>query len=316
MKTYYVHYHDNGAPRPIEGETIIDAVENNFRAIAEHAEIGNSAGYQLDKVVLEYQPEALGGKGGAALVITAHGSDALLHYDPRTDEPKTTTLWIDGVTPEELPEPDVTTFDGAQKKQQRTPYEDPESLAEAWGNVTAFLDQIGLHHCRTENVWPSVQTESAYHNLSRNNPFRYLEIMRQTVNRAHPNADAQTKKMLAQVDKLALYITDHTKEENAEAVQNVFLYQAIANNYLVAENKITALAYYRNKAGLSGRELGEKVGISDRQIRNYEHTPGSSLGDASRDVLQAISDVLNVNPSQLVDGGLAILVDPITGKES
>lgn len=316
MKTYYVHYHDNGAPRPIEGETIIEAVENNFRAIAEHAEIGNAAGYQLDKVVLEYQPEALGGKGGAALVITAHGSDALLHYDPRTDEPKTTTLWIDGVTPEELPEPDVTTFDGAQKKQQRTPYEYPESLAEAWGNVTAFLDQIGLHHCRTENVWPSVQTESAYHNLSRNNPFRYLEIMRQTVNRAHPNADAQTKKMLAQVDKLALYITDHTKEENAEAVQNVFLYQAIANNYLVAENKITALAYYRNKAGLSGRELGEKVGISDRQIRNYEHTPGSSLGDASCYVLQAISDVLNVKPSQLVDCGLAILVDPITGEES
>ena len=316
MKTYYVHYHDNGAPRPIEGETIIEAVENNFRAIAEHAEIGNAAGYQLDKVVLEYQPEALGGKGGAALVITAHGSDALLHYDPRTDEPKTTTLWIDGVTPEELPEPDVTTFDGAQKKQQRTPYEDPESLAEAWGNVTAFLDQIGLHHCRTEKVWPSVQTESAYHNLSRNNPFRYLEIMRQTVNRAHPNADAQTKKMLAQVDKLALYITDHTKEENAEAVQNVFLYQAIANNYLVAENKITALAYYRNKAGLSGRELGEKVGISDRQIRNYEHTPGSSLGDASCAVLQAISDVLNVKPSQLVDCGLAILVDPITGEES
>lgn len=316
MKTYYVHYHDNGAPRPIEGETIIEAVENNFRAIAEHAEIGNAAGYQLDKVVLEYQPEALGGKGGAALVITAHGSDALLHYDPRTDKPKTTTLWIEGVTPEELPEPDVTTFDGAQEKQQRTPYEHPESLAEAWGNVTALLDQIGLHHCRTENVWPSVQTESAYHNLSRNNPFRYLEIMRQTVNRAHPNADAQTKKMLAQVDKLALYITDHTKEENAEAVQNVFLYQAIANNYLVAENKITALAYYRNKAGLSGRELGEKVGVSDRQIRNYERTRGSSLGDASRYVLQAISDVLNVNPSQLVDGGLAILVDPITGKES
>lgn len=316
MKTYYVHYHDNGAPRPIEGETIIEAVENNFRAIAEYAEIGNAAGYQLDKVVLEYQPEALGGKGGAALVITAHGSDALLHYDPRTDEPKTTTLWIEGVTPEELPEPDVTTFDGAQEKQQRTPYEYPESLAEAWGNVTALLDQIGLHHCRTENVWPSVQTESAYHNLSRNNPFRYLEIMRQTVNRAHPSADAQTKKMLAQVDKLALYITDHTKEENAEAVQNVFLYQAIANNYLVAENKITALAYYRNKAGLSGRELGEKVGVSDRQIRNYERTRCSSLGDASRDVLQAISDVLNVNPSQLVDGGLAILVDPITGKES
>lgn len=316
MKTYYVHYHDNGAPRPIEGETILDAIEKNFRAIAEHSEIGNVAGYQLDKVVVEYRPEVLSGKGGGVLSITAHGSDLLIGYDPRTDNPKTTTLWIEGVTPEELPEPDVTTFDGAQEKQQRTPYEYPESLAEAWGNVTALLDQIGLHHCRTENVWPSVQTESAYHNLSRNNPFRYLEIMRQTVNRAHPNADAQTKKMLAQVDKLALYITDHTKEENAEAVQNVFLYQAIANNYLVAENKITALAYYRNKAGLSGRELGEKVGVSDRQIRNYERTRGSSLGDASRDVLQAISDVLNVNPSQLVDGGLAILVDPITGKES
>ena len=27
MKTYYVHYHDNGAPRPIEGETILDEAQ-------------------------------------------------------------------------------------------------------------------------------------------------------------------------------------------------------------------------------------------------------------------------------------------------
>lgn len=316
MKTYYIHYHNNGARCPIEGETIIEAVEKNFRTIAERAEIGNGAGYQLDKVILEYRPEALGGKGGGALSITAHGSDSLLHYDPRTDEPKTTTLWIEGVTPEELSKPDVTTFDGTQDKPQRTPYDDPENLSEAWGNVSALLDQIGLHHCRTENVWPSVQTESAYHNLSRNNPFRYLEVIRQTVNRAHPNTDARTKKMLAQVDKLALYITDHTKEENAEAVQNAFFYQAIANNYLDSENKITALAYYRNKAGLSGRELAEKIGISDRQIRNYERVPLSTFGDASKDVIREIANVLSVPANKLVQSGLTVYVDPKTGAES
>lgn len=318
MKTYYVHYHDNGAPRPIEGETILDAIEKNFRAIAEHSEIGNVAGYQLDKVVVEYRPEVLSGKGGGVLSITAHGSDLLIGYDPRTDKPKTTTLWIEGVTPEELPEPYVTTFDGTLEKPDSTPYDDPHTLPQAWGTVIALLDYVGQYHCRVESVCPSVSIGTRYHNVDIVNPYRYLELLRQTVTRAIPKSDAATKKKLAQIDKLSLYITGFEKAENVSAVRDplVLFHKSRAYSYLRAENKITALAYYRNKAGLSGRELGEKVGVSDRQIRNYERTRGSSLGDASRDVLQAISDVLNVNPSQLVDGGLAILVDPITGKES
>lgn len=109
MKEYGVHFWDYGADGIISGETVINAVEKNFERIAKRARIGNVAGYRLAKVVLEYRKEIFGGKGGGVLSITAYGSDGLVGYDPETDEPKTTELWIEGVTPDELPEPDVTT---------------------------------------------------------------------------------------------------------------------------------------------------------------------------------------------------------------
>lgn len=109
MKEYGVHFWDYGADYAISGETVIKAVEKNFERIAKRAQIGNVAGYRLAKVVLEYQKGIFGGKGGGVLSITAYGSDGLVGYDPETDEPKTTELWIEGVTPDELPEPDVTT---------------------------------------------------------------------------------------------------------------------------------------------------------------------------------------------------------------
>lgn len=109
MKEYSVHFWDYGADDIISGETVIKAVEKNFERIAKRARIGNVAGYSLSKVVLEYRKEIFAGKGGAVLSITARGSDELVGYDPETDEPKTTELWIGRVTPDELPEPDVTT---------------------------------------------------------------------------------------------------------------------------------------------------------------------------------------------------------------
>lgn len=109
MKEYGVHFWDYGADDIISGETVIKAVEENFERIAKRARIGNVAGYSLIKVVLEYRKEIFGGNGGGVLSITARGSDELVNYNPETDEPKTTELWIEGVTPDELPEPDVTT---------------------------------------------------------------------------------------------------------------------------------------------------------------------------------------------------------------
>ena len=109
MKKYSVHFWDYYSDYVISGETVIKAVEQNFERIAKRARIGNVAGYSLIKVVLEYRKEIFGGKGGGVLSITAYGSDGLVGYDPETDEPKTTELWIGRVTPDELPEPDVTT---------------------------------------------------------------------------------------------------------------------------------------------------------------------------------------------------------------
>ena len=75
------------------------------------------------------------------------------------------------------------------------------------------------------------------------------------------------------------------------------------------KGKITALAYYRTKAGLTGKQLADAVGISERMIRNYENPRGSTLGYAKFAVVQALANALNVNPDQLVNYGTAVLVD-------
>lgn len=100
--SYYL-YCQGSADILLKGNSIIEAVENNFSSIAKECSIGNAAGYYLIEVSLEYSNSILGGKGGAVVTVIAQGSEALVNYDEEKDPPKTYTAWIGGVTEDELP---------------------------------------------------------------------------------------------------------------------------------------------------------------------------------------------------------------------
>jgi len=102
MKNYTLHRSMGYCPINISGENIISAIENNFKTIAEDANIGNSAGYKLINVTASYNKGILGGKGGCVVKITAIGQP--LAHTNDTGDPKSAVVWIGGVLPEELTE--------------------------------------------------------------------------------------------------------------------------------------------------------------------------------------------------------------------
>ena len=94
----------SGSDMMISGDSLIQAVENNFQRIASAYHIGNSAGYALNGCTWNGKTAFLGGKGGVELRITARGSDALVGYDPVNDIPRDTVIWIHA-NRDDLPEP-------------------------------------------------------------------------------------------------------------------------------------------------------------------------------------------------------------------
>lgn len=99
-------YVKNNEPSPdlhISGDTLEEAVGHDFERLAKQWRVGNVAGYRLSCVWMEYNPDILGGKGGAELHIKAYGSDVLVDYDASKDQERETIIWI-YCTPEDLPQ--------------------------------------------------------------------------------------------------------------------------------------------------------------------------------------------------------------------
>lgn len=84
--------------RSLPGDTLVDAITNNFDVIASEAGVGNAAGYRLVSV----RAELARGWPGVEVAIVAYGQD-LAHQAALTG-PKTTVVRI-RATPEDLPEP-------------------------------------------------------------------------------------------------------------------------------------------------------------------------------------------------------------------
>ena len=101
MKNYFLHSSMGCSTSKISGNNIIDAITNNFKDIAEEAEIGNAAGYRLISVSAVFSQSILGGKGGCRVIITATGNK--LAHTNNVGLPTTKEVWIGNVFQDELP---------------------------------------------------------------------------------------------------------------------------------------------------------------------------------------------------------------------
>lgn len=298
----------------IAGDTLIEAIGNNLFEIAQKLGLGNPAGVSYDSVVLTFDPNF----GRAELAITAHGSDGLVNYDPYTDKPKTNTATIPNVHQRDVPDLVYTfKFKGTTSEDDKVDvFEDTDDVRKKIGYYFGLANDIVGNHARTPykdfmglGIVNNIKTR--YPTMMNAHPYMFVEMVQQAIRRSFPKTDAKTQKMVNRADALAIDLMAIPEEELRKQFDSCeFLsYQVATELFFDRENKITALAYYRNKAGLTGKQLADMVGVSDRQIRNYESIMKSSLGTAKNTVIENLAKVLNVRPKDLVDSGIAVLVD-------
>lgn len=307
MKSFRLHRSMGSCPVPIDGETIVEAVEKVFPNINKYASIGNVAGVSYDRVWLDYSPSILGGKGGAVLHILSHGSDASIDYDATNDPAKETTLWIEA-TPDDLPEPYEFTFTA---RPPFNPYDDRDdaSGAELLGIFCAFVDEVEIRHSKKPEdsiLGISSTIGNNYPTLSALKPELFVSLCLQQLARFRPKADKATAKLMERIQFLAGKISTLEKKNCTGYMLSYYA----TRNWLEKDGKITALAFYRKKAGKTQQEVADEVGMSLRQEQAYESTSRSALGDAKYSVVVAIAASVGAKPSDLVDGCCAAMVDP------
>lgn len=71
--------------------------------------------------------------------------------------------------------------------------------------------------------------------------------------------------------------------------------------------KETALQHFRTAAGVTQKQLADTVGISARQLQNYESST-SRLGDAKYSVVEKLAEAIGCSASDLVQDGLTVFV--------
>lgn len=297
MKTFQI-----GSHLSISGDTLQEAIENDFSRIADHLHLGNAAGYQLDSVWYEYDKSA----HGVMLHITAHGSDMLVNYDPDKDPPKEHSIFIKA-DPEECPE--RVNIELVDSSVPFDPFDDvcistPDA---AMGTMLGLINEVGAHHCKIHREG-DVTTQVTLHfpTLCTTQPLKYAEYCRAELARRRPKDDKETARLMERIATLAAETVSHP---TARFISET-LFRSRVSTYFQSRNKVTALSKIRREKGITQQQLADASQVSVRQLQNYEKCPGSTLFSASKYVPQRLADALGVSVSSIIDSqGFPILVD-------
>jgi hypothetical protein len=108
IKTFTVRGGSWFGDRDIKGESLAQAITGNFGLIAEIANIGNCAGYILERVHVAMSNGFVGHRRGAEVTIMHRGQPLAFEPQDKRHTTKNTTVWI-YCKPEDCPEPfDIT----------------------------------------------------------------------------------------------------------------------------------------------------------------------------------------------------------------
>lgn len=296
----------------ISGESLVQAAEDYFDKISSLTGLGNVAGMVFEKAWMIYEEGILGGKGGVALHIVAHGSDALIGYDATNDPAKEAVLWIDA-TREDLPARHDFEF---REKAPFDPFDDAQvtTPTQAFGVALALIDEVGNYHSRiTPDFNISNSLSVAYPTMQLVSPVRFMELARQRLSQAHPKDDKDTQRLLTRISELVVTFGESGKLEKNGADQLMY-YRTL--HYFNTYGRVSALAHYRDKCGKTQKQVADEVGISLRQVQYYENPASTRLGDAKYSVVERLAEAVGVTPDKLVKGGLPVLIRPNQRQES
>lgn len=199
-------YYQNTPLATYSGDTtgkIMDQIGEHLHSLLSQTgkQLGNAAGYILEDVYAESDPEE---EGTAWLHVFLHGSDELINYDATDDEHrKEITLKICGLSKEDFPEryhyelgKDI--FDPFDKKWLDNP-------AVSVGILTYMLDQLVIDESRRtgkEYPLPSQITDRKYPNLKTVDLKIYLAQLMFYFSQSRVKQMEKNKKIFQRIDEL------------------------------------------------------------------------------------------------------------------
>ena len=245
----------------IAGKNLGDAIEKNFARIAQDAEIGNVAGYKLERVHAEYKADILGSAGGVELIITAKGSDGFVGgtYDHAEDY----KVWI-YAGKDDIPEPIEANIEPTERFDpfvDREWIESPDfSFGVVWGlmDIVYGEDEISLY----------TKYMSKYPTMYYLQPMLFTAQMQKDLQRKRIPQTPKTVSILARIDEILSRFSETKIPNNA---QSIGYYKTRAYfDRPVNERCTCRLIALRKKCGKTQKQVAEDAGIALREYQRFE----------------------------------------------
>lgn len=283
----------------IEGETLKEAIENNFSMITAPLRIGNAAGYCLHEVWCAYDGDCKCVK----LHIMATGSDGLVNYSPDNDPVREYVVDIEAA-PEDCPE--RIDFELTEAK-GFNPFDDDfvGNVGMCYGVAKALIDEIARNHCILRDDDLTTRVSSHYPTMSRIFPLKYIETCRKELARLRPKSDKETAQLMERLSEMTEIVINNPKANMTS--DTIGFYKT--RYYFETVGKITALAAIRKSKGMTQQQLADAAQLSLRQLQNYERNPRSSLSTAAKYVPARLAAALGVEVNDIMEYGQAKLVN-------
>ena len=272
----------------IEGENLIDAIETNFRAVAEKHHVGNSAGYQLVEVHAEYDQELYGGEGGVALTVRHYGSDALVRYD--YDEPMEETIIPIQATLSDLPE----RYDFEIKRSTRfDPFADDwrgNGPVFTYGVILGLIIELSSHvkYDGSPDVYDSLMMRSP--TMKKNHPVDFFNRLYRDIQTRYIKRTPETKRLMDRIDQLWSDIAEDIAETKDMGLEGLGRHKTYC--YFRCMNNLLEL---REQAGKTQSEVSEKAKMPIREYQKYENRE-LDLHYADITTIMALARALGTTP--------------------
>lgn len=286
----------------IEGNTVEEAVKNNFEYISDTclSGVGINPGLALEKAWLTKQWNHT-----TVLHATTYGNESMIGYNP--DVLQDFCVAIDELPEGEVPE-DTEILLNEQLDSNPMTCQFLE-VGKTLGIFKGLADYIAINYGNCEmEILPTEIVDGHFPNLMRNATQGYLSRVALEVSRSCPKRNRDVEDLMARMEEaqnaLALVNTVNTVQQG---ISTSWYFKTM--RWLGTQNQITALAALRQEAGLTQQQMAEIAGVSKRQISAYENPQCSVLGKARHSVIEKMADALNVSCEDLVKHGKAVMVD-------
>lgn len=263
----------------IDGENLIDAIENNFDSIVRFSGWSEIDG-PFHRVYMEWNRLACHSKGGIVLYIESNHKYTVEISADSFECPQ--QVDIDSVC--------AAGFD---------PLGDSSSMTfdALYGNIRATIDYVGQNLCTVENsksIMEHLAAQSS--NVDINSPKVYVGLARKELyNRKRRES---SKELLYRIRVL---IAEFIPMEEPESQRSTMLYYYKTQQALYRTYQPSPIAYYRRVVNMTQRQLADAVGVSARRIRQFENGEVSLL-DCKYEFVEKIADALGVTTEMVVHG--------------